>query len=141
MANLDRDEVIELLERLGRQDDAEVLAAARALHERVSLSELSWDDLLIPDADLDVDDEEDDEEDEDEAVGDEELDEDEPGADAPVPADLAEDARILERLLARKGLSPQTREELSDLKRDMENGEFGAMDSRYVRALAGRLEA
>lgn len=133
MANLDRPGIIELLGRLGAEDDAAVLATARELNAKVSQSGLTWDELLR--ADLD-------------AAGAEPVHEDatRDEADAPVEQDgelsaaaKAEALRLIERLLARKGLSSTLREDLADLKRGVADGSFDAMDSRYVRALAKRL--
>ena len=45
---LNRDEIIALLERLGRGDDADVLAAARALHAAVTNAGTAWAELLVP---------------------------------------------------------------------------------------------
>jgi hypothetical protein len=137
MAKLDRAGFIELLERLGAEDDKEALAAARTLHERLGDSGMTWDDLLVPDpSDGDDPEEEDLDEDPDAAVdADKEAE-----AETLPPADLAEDAKLIDRLMARKDISRQTRDELADLKQDIKNGEFGAMDSRYIRALAKRLD-
>jgi hypothetical protein len=132
MANLDRPGIIELLGRLGVEDDAAALAAARELNAKVSQSGLTWDELLR--ADL--------------AGGGEAPDEDArvDEADQPVDqdgelstADKQEALRLIERLLARKGLSSTLREDLADFKRCIADGSFDAMDSRYVRALARRL--
>ena len=49
LANLDRDKFIELLGKLGEEKDEEVLSAARDLHAQVTVAQLSWDDLLVPD--------------------------------------------------------------------------------------------
>jgi hypothetical protein len=127
MANLDRPGIIELLGRLGAQDDATVLAAARELHAKVSQSGATWDELLR--ANLDVSDA--DAEHETQAPA-----EQEGGLSA---ADKAEALRLIDRLLARKTLSSTLREDLADLKRGIADGSFDAMDSRYVRALAKRL--
>ena len=126
MANLDRPGIVELLGRLGAQDDATVLAAARELNAKVSQSGLTWDELLR--ANLDVADADAEHED---APG-----EQQGGLSA---TDKAEALRLLDRLLARKGLSSTLRGDLADLKRGIADGTFDAMDSRYVRALAKRL--
>lgn len=211
MLTIDRAGFIELLDRLGAEDDAVALAAARELHRHMSEADITWDDLLLPESEreteapgpdvdpepwpdeavadgnedpaakvmedgldaeeqaedglhaeakaeealdveekLDGDRDEDALEAEDEAETDDELEaedepetEDEPeaivAAEMPSPATLAEDARIIERLLAKKTLSKNMREELADLKRAIAEGEFDAMDSRYVRALGNRL--
>ena len=98
MANLDRPGIVELLGRLGAQDDATVLAAARELNTRVSQSGLTWDELLR--ANLDVADADAEHED---ALGDETEApaEQEGGLSA---ADKAEALRLIDRLLARKTL-------------------------------------
>ena len=133
MANLDRPGIVELLGRLGAQDDATVLAAARELHAKVSQSGLTWDELLR--ANLDVADADAEHED---ALGDETEApaEQEGGLSA---ADKTEALRLIDRLLARKTLSSTLRDDLADLKRGIADGSFDAMDSRYVRALAKRL--
>lgn len=46
---LDRDEVIGLLDRLGSDQDKDVLEAARALHARINAAGLDWDELLTAD--------------------------------------------------------------------------------------------
>ena len=131
MPDLDRAELLELLGRLGAPDDASVLAAARALHGRISESGLTWDTLLQLDAD---------------ATG-REQDESPPeetSSDAPgerPSAGKAEVAFLIERLLARTTISDTLREELVDFKRAIADGSFDEMDAQYVRALAKRLRA
>jgi tellurite resistance protein len=133
MANLDRPGIVELLGRLGAQDDATVLAAARELHAKVSQSGSTWDELLR--ANLDVADADAEPED---TLGDEaeKLAEQKGELSA---ADKAEALRLIDRLLARKTLSSTLREDLADFKRGIADGSFDAMDSRYIRALAKRL--
>ena len=48
MNELERTYLLERLERLGAEDDAEALQAARELAARVSEGELDWDDLIAP---------------------------------------------------------------------------------------------
>ncbi len=55
-----------------------------------------------------------------------------------VSADNAEALRLIERL-QRKGVSETLREELAEMKRNIADGSFDAMDRRYLRALAKRL--
>lgn len=118
MTSVDRDALIELLDRLGSTDDATVLEAARALHRKAAESGLSWDDLLRLD---------DEEPAEDEA---EEVATPSPGAD--------ETTRLIDRLL-RKGVSEALREDLAEMKRQLADGSLDQEDRRYVRALAKRL--
>jgi hypothetical protein len=127
MPDLDRAELLELLDRLGAEDDATVLAAARALHGKLRESGLTWDELLQLDAD---------------ATG-HEQDDSPPGetsSDAP-SGGKAEVALLIERLLARTSISDALREELVDFKRAIADGSFDEMDAQYVRALAKRLQA
>ena len=117
MANVDRVALIDLQDRLGSDDDAAVLEAARALHRKAAESGLSWDDLIR-------------------------LDEaDEPAAhDIPLasPPDADETTRLVDRLL-RKGVSDELREDLTEMKRQLADGSLDQEDRRYVRALAKRL--
>jgi hypothetical protein len=46
---LRRDELIAILNRLGSDEDEEVLEAARQAHARIAASGMSWEDLLVPD--------------------------------------------------------------------------------------------
>jgi hypothetical protein len=46
---LRRDELIAILNRLGSDEDEEVLQAARQAHARIAASGMSWEDLLVPD--------------------------------------------------------------------------------------------
>jgi hypothetical protein len=123
MTDVDRAALIELLDRLGSDDDATVLEAARALHRKVTESGLSWDDLIR----LDRSEETDTAPDADEAL--------EPAALTP---DGAETTRLIDRLL-RKGVSESTREDLIEMKRQLADGSLDDDDRRYVRALAKRL--
>jgi hypothetical protein len=129
MPDLDRAELLELLDRLGAPDDADVLAAARALHGKVSEAGLTWDELLQLDAD---------------ASGRQQDDSppEETSSDAPSErpsGGKAEVALLIERLLARASVSDALREELVDFKRAIADGSFDEMDAQYVRALAKRL--
>jgi hypothetical protein len=116
MTNVDRAALIELLDRLGSDDDATVLEAARTLHRKAAESGMSWDDLIQLDrAD------------------------DEPVADAPLTSpDADETTRLIDRLL-RKDLSENLREDLTEMKRQLVDGVLDKEDRRYVLAVAKRL--
>jgi hypothetical protein len=130
MADLDRSAMIELLGRLGSDEDAAVLAAARELDRMLKQAGATWDDLVKGEADpapLPI------------------PQPPEP-ADPPVAsgragrsADAEEIARLIDRLLARKDLSGTTREDLAEMKRAAAAGSLDPMDGRYIRALAKRL--
>ena len=118
MTSVDRDALIELLDRLGSTDDATVLEAARTLHRKAAESGLSWDDLLRLD---------------DEAPAANEVEE-----AAPASPNADETTRLIDRLL-RKGVSESTREDLTEMKRQLAEGNLDQDDRRYLRALAKRL--
>ena len=145
MPFIDRDDFIRLLDSLGDEDDATVLAAAREIDRRVREAEIAWADLLAPEDDDELDDEFDDGYDDelDDDLDDALSDGDEDGAalaDGSDPeSDDADDAALIDRLLAKPDLASQTREELEDLKEDLADGEFTAMDRRYLKALQKRL--
>ena len=120
MTSLDRNTLIELLERLGSEDDATVLAAARELHRKVAESGLSLDDLVTLDH------------------GDDPTtdDDDQPIAlDGP---DAGETLRLIDRLL-RKGVSESLRDDLLEMKSRLAEGALEEDDRRYVRSVAKRL--
>lgn len=119
MAELDRSALIALLRQLGAASDEEALGAARAIDQAVREAGEDWDMILRPALNRDE--------------GPEEVPSGGPTADP------GEDARTIDRLLAKDDLSEMTREELAGLKTDIAEGSFSAMDSRYVRALAKRL--
>lgn len=122
---LDRDEVIELLEKLGSERDEEVLAAAREVHDRITAADASWEDLLVAEQ---TDDSENDAP-------------EEPEAPAETTEDNAETLALIDKLLAKPDISDDFREELNGYKDDIAEGEFKAADHRYVRALYKRLSA
>ncbi len=127
---LNRDEIIALLERLGEEDDAAVLEAARALHASVAESGTSWADLLVPEG------------------GGEAADA------APEAADTAPEAAaaptgggggggdalaLIDKLLARSGITEDFRREMEGYKADIADGTFADADLKYLRALDKRL--
>ena len=126
MPFMDRDSFIALLNKLGDSDDVSSLAAAREIHQRMQAANLDWSDLLMP-------------------VGGQDNDDDRAAeADAGEPLDRAaepitEDFALIDRLLARSGLSNEMREELSGMRADIGSGEFTARDRKYLQSLEARL--
>ncbi len=130
---LDRDDVIGLLKRLGSDRDEDVLEAARQVHVLITAAGMAWEELLVPD----------------EAVGDSDDSDgaaeeyDLADADAEPPVDQAEknaeSLALIDKLLARSGISEDFREELTGYKADIAEGEFGDADHQYLRALYKRL--
>jgi hypothetical protein len=136
MARTDRDDLLHLLDRLGSPDDAEVLAAARAIHARVHEAGLDWEDLIPsfrrPD-------------DEQGELADEEAHalEDHPGFEPDLGAEDAaagpDDGEMIRALLARGDLSDETRAEIVGFEADLNAGALDQGDRRYLRALHRRL--
>ncbi len=142
MAEIDRQTLIDLLERFDDADDAAVAAAAREAHQALAGAGLTWDDVLVP-AEPDVEDEEEGE-DEDDIDDDVEDADDEAADDAdnviPISAGEArEDLALIDRILRDHDVSDDTREELDGYREDIEAGEFTAADRNYLKALQKRL--
>ena len=121
---LDRNEIIELLNRLGGDRDEDVLEAARAAHSLIDAAGADWDELLV-NGESDVEDES--------AIVDEAS---EPAAKG---GGKGGSRKLIEKLLAGKGVSASLRQELKDYLTDIEEGDFDEADARYISALAKRL--
>ena len=131
--------LLERLERLGAEDDADALLAARELAARVSEAGLDWDELIAPEdppegdfasADFDLE--------EDGADGPDDAEDTEDGP--PLEGDGSAEAQLLQKLLERKGNSRALKEELQEMRRDAASEEgLSDMDRRYIQALAKRL--
>jgi hypothetical protein len=125
MPFMDRDSFIALLDKLGDADDATCLAAARDIHQRMQAANLKWADLLAP-------------------VGGQDDDDADDAADDGAPLDrsaepITEDFALIDRLLARSGLSEDMRDELGGMREDIGSGEFTARDRKYLQSLEARL--
>jgi hypothetical protein len=129
---LERDDVIGLLAKLGSDRDEEVLEAARQVNALVTAAGVTWEELLVS---------EDAHEESDESVAEE--DQDEAAEIVELPADEAkknsETLALIDKLLARSGISEDFREELTAYKTDIAEGEFQEADHRYTRAVYKRL--
>ncbi|SNS26141.1 MULTISPECIES: hypothetical protein [unclassified Azospirillum] len=120
MPFMDRENFIDLLNRLGDEDDQVVLAAARTIHARVAESGFGWDGLLLPAG----------------ARSDQPI----PPPAIAAPPDVDEtDAALIDRLLRDYALSDMTRGDLLEMKAQAEHGSLPAEDSKYLRDLALRL--
>ncbi len=136
--DLDREEIIGLLESLGSQRDEDVIEAAREIHARVTAAGVTWDALLAP-VGTAVDEAFEEETADDEAA--------EPakgnGEDAAPAAARGrgnkESLALIARLLAKSDISKDMRVELQGYKEDIAEGEFEEMDRKYLRALYARL--
>ncbi len=126
---LERDYVIELLKRLGSDQDEAVLEAARQVHAQITVAGMTWEDLLVPDVAADDGDDVEYQDTEDET----------PKPPAETAKKDADSLALIDELLARTGISDDLREELENYKTHIAKGEFEEADRRYVRAIHGRL--
>lgn len=128
---LDRDALIALLNKLGAEDDAEALAAAREAHAAVTGAGADWGDLLAPSQPV-------------VAANDDVSDDADDDVPASAPAgpgpDDDEVLAIIEAILARDGISEALRDEMADYKADLAEGELTSADRAYLRALQNRLK-
>jgi hypothetical protein len=136
-ADLNREDILALLNKLGSADDAEVLGTARELNRQVKAAGVSWDALLASDTDDDDDD--------DDAVA-YSVSDDETVLVAPNAdhgglndADKAEARTLIDAIGALK-VSDTTRDELADYAADLLENRMEQMDLRYLRALKKRLD-
>ena len=151
---LRRDEFIAILNRLGSDEDEEVLQAARQAHAQIAASGMSWEDLLVPDrraeepaaepADEPAAEPADEPADEIDEADDGELEavEDEPPAERAGAKGAEKDAEslaLIGELLARSDISEELRAELEGYKTDIAENEFVEADRRYLRAIRKRL--
>ena len=135
---LERNKVIELLDKLGSEQDEDVLAAARMLHSQITESGMGWGDLVVGDApefeeEAQVDSLPD-EGDENDDIAEDTL---EP--DTRFTGDETQTLSLIEKLLARDGISSEFREELEEYKTDISDGIFESSDHRYVHAVYAHL--
>ena len=153
---LDRNQIIELLNDLGKEQDEDVLSAARSLNSRITNSGLSWDDLLVADQ-SEVEEETQDREivdsvellnnemnkgsevpdDSTEQI--EESSQPEPSDTAEINVDETQTLSLIEELLAADRFSSDLHEELEEYKSEIADGTFNPRDHQYIHHLYARL--
>ena len=137
-ATLERNQVIELLDKLGSEQDEDVLAAARMLHSQITESRMGWGDLLVGD-EPEVEEEAQVDSLPDEGDENDDIAEDTVEPDTRFTGDETQTLSLIEKLLARDGISSEFREELEEYKTDISDGIFESSDHRYVHAVYERL--
>ena len=135
---LERIQVIELLDKLGSEQDEDVLAAARMLHSQITESGMGWEDLLVGD-EPEVEEEAQVDSLPDEGDENDDIAEDTVEPDTRFTGDETQTLSLIEKLLARDGISSEFREELEEYKTDISDGIFDSSDHRYVHAVYARL--
>ncbi len=138
-AEIDRRQLLDVLERLNGDEDGDVLAAAREAQAMVDGAGMTWHDVLVPEAVVEPDvaddvEEPDEIEDEDDAV--------DAADDSPISAkDDTESLKLIERMLVGAKDSEDFRDELNGYKEDIAAGEFTDRDRKYLQDLHNRLRA
>lgn len=114
--SIDREALIDCLERMAAEDDAEALAAAREVGNMMSLAELEWDEVIRE------------------------------GLRAPVSLadlDLGEDdasvLKAIDAMLGKSDLNENTADDLRDYRTDLEKGELDPEDRKYILGLYARI--
>ncbi|MBM3517100.1 MAG: hypothetical protein FJX56_04285 [Alphaproteobacteria bacterium] len=128
MTTLNRDEFMALLERLGGDDAADIVAAAREIRARMRLADVTWNMLLVP---------------HERAPSADEPEPTRPAAPAasspPASASREEEARHLIDQLLHQSISGALRLELEDFRRDIAEGRFDLGELDYLRKVHARL--
>ena len=131
--DLERDEFLVLLEKLRSEDDSIILATVSDINSKMMVAEVSWDDLLISQDDIQV------ENDLDAEVKDANNDNDSDGTFEPLNDEEKREAEDLIGAIRSMKVSGSTKKELDEYASDIKEGEFELMDLRYLRALKARL--
>ena len=131
--DLERDEFLVLLEKLRSEDDSIILATVGDINSKMMVAEVSWDDLLISQDDIQVDN------DVDAEVQDTNNDNDSDGTFEPLNDEEKREAEDLIGAIRSMKVSGSTKKELDEYASDIKEGEFELMDLRYLRALKARL--
>jgi hypothetical protein len=131
--DLERDEFLVLLEKLRSEDDSIILATVGDINSKMMVAEVSWDDLLISQDDIQVDN------DLDAEVKDANNDNDNDGTIEPLNDEEKREAEDLIAAIRSMKVSGATKKELDEYASDIKEGEFELMDLRYLRALKARL--
>jgi len=137
---LDRDNIIRLLNQLGSDNDEEIMTSARALHTQVSDANVDWNDLLVGLSEPETETEPETEP-ETETETDEDPQENEVSGDNNKGKTLndSEATKIIDKLLSNTYISEYLKEELEDYKIDIAEGELEASDRSYLISLNKRL--
>ena len=131
--DLERDEFLVLLEKLRSEDDSIILATVGDINSKMMVAEVSWDDLLISQDDIQVDN------DVDAEVQNTNNDNDSDGTFEPLNDEEKREAEDLIGAIRNMKVSGSTKKELDEYASDIKEGEFELMDLRYLRALKARL--
>jgi len=132
-ADLERYDFIILLDRMKSTDDTEILAAVRDINAKMTVANVTWDDLLTSQNDISI------ENNDDEAVSSNNDGQTNDYVSQSLSAEEKKEAANLISTIASMKISKATKQELEEYTADLNEGEFEQMDLLYLRALQVRL--
>jgi hypothetical protein len=132
-ADLERYDFIILLDRMKSTDDTEILAAVRDINAKMTVANVTWDDLLTSQNDISI------ENNDDEAVSSNNDGQTNDYVSQSLSAEEKKEAAKLISTIASMKISKATKQELEEYTADLNEGEFEQMDLLYLRALQVRL--
>jgi hypothetical protein len=114
-------------------DDTEILAAVRDINAKMTVANVTWDDLLTSQNDISI------ENNDDEAVSSNNDGQTNDYVSQSLSAEEKKEAANLISTIASMKISKATKQELEEYTADLNEGEFEQMDLLYLRALQVRL--
>jgi hypothetical protein len=132
-ADLERYDFIILLDRMKSTDDTEILAAVRDINAKMTVANVTWDDLLTSQNDISI------ENNDDEVVSSNNDGQTNDYVSQSLSAEEKKEAAKLISTIASMKISKATKQELEEYTADLNGGEFEQMDLLYLRALQVRL--
>ena len=132
--DLNRDEFLELLEKLSSTKKSDVLSIVEEINNKMSNAGVTWDQLLI--SSQAEEEEEVDEPDDDEVSNIEDVEE---SKSQPISKTEITEVKKLIQAIDAISKSDATKQELREYEEDLKEGDFEQMDLQYLRALKDRL--
>ena len=132
--DLNRDEFLELLEKLSSTKKSDVLSIVEEINNKMSNAGVTWDQLLI--SSQAEEEEEVEESDDDEVINIEDVEE---SKSQPISKTEITEVKKLIQAINAISKSEATKQELREYEEDLKEGDFEQMDLQYLRALKDRL--
>jgi len=132
--DLNRDEFLELLEKLSSTKKSDVLSIVEEINNKMSNAGVTWDQLLI--SSQAEEEEEVEESDDDEVINIEDVEE---SKSQPISKTEITEVKKLIQAIDAISKSDATKQELREYEEDLKEGDFEQMDLQYLRALKDRL--
>lgn len=132
--DLNRDEFLELLEKLSSTKKSDVLSIVEEINNKMSNAGVTWDQLLI--SSQAEEEEEVEVSDDDEVINIEDVEE---SKSQPISKTEITEVKKLIQAIDAISKSDATKQELREYEEDLKEGDFEQMDLQYLRALKDRL--